>query len=71
MDPFLRTHSRVARVRRPLSRTMQKPTRVNATVVCEGARRNGGEKVGGTVLRAKCNESKERQIKHETDNRAI
>jgi len=71
MDPFLRTRSRIARVRRPLLRTMQKPTRVNATVVGEGVRRNGGEKVGGTVLRTKCNESKERQIKHETDNHAI
>lgn len=71
MDPFLRTRSRVARVRQPLSCTMQKPTWVNGTVDGEGARRNGGEKVGGTVLRAKCNESKERQIKHKTDNRAI
>lgn len=74
MDPFLRTRSRVARVadlscvlcKNPLESMLRSMAKERGV-----ARRDGGEKVGGTVLRTKWNESKERQIKHKTDNRAI
>lgn len=79
MDPFLRTCvARVADLALSFSLSfslaciVQKPTRVNTAVDSKRVQRNRGRKtVAALYRRAKWSDSKERQIKHETDNRAI